>query len=186
MEAASMMSDILGIAIVVLLAVTIACPAAALIFQDAGQHWRRLRGRAAPRFGRRARRSARARQDPTLVLTRNSMPERDRRQQKRFRTCLLGTLHRAAGDQPENLCDILDISLGGARVRPVDPMPARRRITLGLRHFGRLPARVVWRHGGEMGLKFDQEPAEIMAIMKGLMPRTAFAEVRVAQPTAVH
>lgn len=142
-------------------------------------------GRAAVRPAREAAGAVQA-LDPPLTSTRTSVPQHDRRRQKRFRTCLLGTLHRAAGDQAENLCDILDISFGGARVRPVDPMPARRRITLGLRHFGQLPARVVWRRDGEMGLKFDQNPAETMAIMKGLMPRTAFAEVRAAQPTAVH
>lgn len=99
----------------------------------------------------------------------------ERRDHKRYRTCFLGTLHNDAGALATNLCDILDLSATGARIRPVDPMPAMlAQVTVGLERLGRFPARVVWRHHGEVGLRFERGPKEVMAKMCGLIPAPDF------------
>lgn len=95
---------------------------------------------------------------------------RERRHHRRYRMGLMGTLHPDADSRPGNLCDILDISATGARIRPVDPLSPSDGIALGLERFGLLPARVVWRRDDEVGLSFEQAPARIAYTMRGLLP----------------
>ncbi len=94
----------------------------------------------------------------------------ERRRYKRLTTRFLGTLHPNAKSPAANLCDVVDLSASGARIRPVDPLPEAPLVTLGLDHFGLFTAQVVWRHGGEVGLRFLQSPAEIAHGMRGLVP----------------
>jgi hypothetical protein len=94
----------------------------------------------------------------------------EHRVHKRFRTCFLGTLHQSADADPDNLCDIIDLSASGARVRPVEPIPATTRIALGLRHFGVRSARIVWRRNGEVGLQFENDSREAASALRGLLP----------------
>ena len=95
---------------------------------------------------------------------------RERRRHRRIRTNFLGTLHPSADARADNLCDVLDISASGARIRPVDRLRDASPLTLGLERFGRVPARVVWDRGGEVGLQFEQTPDQTVRMMRGLLP----------------
>lgn len=94
----------------------------------------------------------------------------ERRRYKRLTTRFLGTLHPNAKSPAANLCDVVDISASGVRIRPVDPLPEVPLVTLGLERFGLFTAQVVWRDGDEVGLRFLQSPAEIAHGMRGLVP----------------
>ena len=95
---------------------------------------------------------------------------RERRRHRRIRTNFLGTLHPSADARADNLCDVLDISASGARIRPVDRLRDASPLILGLERFGRVPARVVWDRGGEVGLQFEQTPDQTVRMMRGLLP----------------
>jgi len=94
----------------------------------------------------------------------------ERRRHMRLKTSFLGTLHPDAASLAANICDVLDLSASGARIRPVDPMPDAPLVTLGIDRFGLFPAQVVWRHGGEVGLQFLQSPVMVAHSMRGLVP----------------
>lgn len=113
---------------------------------------------------------ARAGSDPALQSAALARDYVERRRHKRFTTCLLATLHPEPNAKADNLCDVVDLSAGGARIRPVDRLAETRSVTLGLRHFGLIPAQVVWRRDGEVGLEFRQDPSETVAMMRGLLP----------------
>ncbi len=171
------LSGVLAAATVVLMVVSVAIPVSVLVAQAAGEH---LKRRILSRKGvfpgvaillRRFRLLGRA----TPPRIEPSPAKQRRRAQKRLPTCLMGSLHIAEDTQVDNLCDVVDFSAGGARVRLVDPMAEISRITLGLRHFGFFPARVVWRNGEELGLKFDLTPETVVSQMRGLLPQPATA-----------
>lgn len=94
----------------------------------------------------------------------------DRRRFPRFRACYMGSLHSTEQAVPVNLCDILDLSANGARIRPVESLSNARRVTLGLENFGRFPAEIAWRRGDEVGLTFSEDPSRIVHRMRGLIP----------------
>ena len=175
MDFQTQVSEFLAIATVVLMVASVAVPISVLIAQVAGD---RLKPRAGPRRFLLRKIAALntkgwSRQASTRAMPR---PERQRRRaHKRLRTCLLGSLHTKRDTQIDNLCDVVDFSAGGARVRLVDPMAEISRITLGLRHFGFFPARVVWRDGEELGLKFDLAPETVVGQMRGLLSKAALA-----------
>ena len=216
METPKLISDMLAVAIVVMMAIVIAGPVGVLILQDTEDRqgrWRsgfrrrllewfkpgldkgprRHGAHRAPVLAGGVKRAGAEAAGPVSGSGPGWVPPRpgraappptlahDRRRQKRFKTCFLGTLHRSSNAEAEHLCDILDLSAGGARVRPVDPMLPRRRMALGLRHFGCFPARVVWRRGDELGLKFEQDPSQIMEALKGFLPSSAFPHVQTAE-----
>lgn len=61
------------------------------------------------------------------------------------------------GDEA-HACVLQNISTTGAKVRLVEPMDEEITSgTLKLADFGEFEAEVAWRHGTEMGLKFDHE-----------------------------
>jgi hypothetical protein len=106
------------------------------------------------------------------------MPER--RRHIRLKTGILGTLHPDTASLAANICDILDISASGARIRPVDPMAEAPLVALGIDRFGLFPAQVVWRNRDEVGLRFLQSPATVAHGMRGLVP----TDCREAAPIA--
>lgn len=66
------------------------------------------------------------------------------------------------------LCDIVDISAGGARVKFAAILPTGTDVTLCLGDFGNFSARVQWSRPPHLGLKFHDSPdtmAEVMMAM---------------------
>jgi PilZ domain len=170
----TLVSEFLAVAAIILMVASVAVPISVLIAQAAGERlkprqWRFLLRKIAVLGPRgRLRRMASATAMPRSERQR-------RRAHKRLPTCLMGSLHTKRDTQIDNLCDVVDFSAGGARVRLVDPMAEISRITLGLRHFGFFPARVVWREGDELGLKFELAPETVVGQMRGLLSKAALA-----------
>ena len=183
MEFQEQISRFLAVATVILMVASVAVPISILVAQAAGEGFKRRTGlfRVLPRdfaFHRVDGLSHRSRFPKPRTKTGPAKPsfERQRRRaHKRLRTCLMGSLHTETVTQVDNLCDVIDFSAGGARIRLVDPMAGILRMTLGLRHFGFFPACVVWRDGEELGLKFDLAAETVVGQMRGLLSKAALA-----------
>ncbi len=174
MELQRLISDFLMMAIIILSASVIFYPLtlSTILGVDEwltrrGVHgWRDLWRKLAPQEHR-----ALAEVHKAPVVTRiPALGMLERRRHMRLKTSFLGTLHPDAASLAANICDILDLSASGARIRPVDPLPEAPLVTLGIDRFGLFPAQVVWRHGGEIGLRFLQSPMMVAHGMRGLVP----------------
>ncbi len=183
MEFQDQMSRFLAVAAVILMVASVAVPISVLVMQAAGEGYKRRMGLLrvltrripVPRAEGLARRF-RLSKPGRLTGPAKQVSERQRRRaHKRLPTCLMGSIHTKLDTQVDNLCDVVDFSAGGARIRLVDPMAEISRISLGLRHFGFFPARVVWREGEELGLKFDSSPETVVGQMRGLLSKAALA-----------
>ena len=62
-------------------------------------------------------------------------------------------------------CEVLNISLGGIRVRASWALPRGEEIILKIDKAGDYKATVVWVHEGELGLGFSDEPERISHLM---------------------
>jgi len=180
MELQTILSDFITATIFVLLAGTVLYPLALSAVRDADRWlarqdirsrddlWRKL---AAWMPGDRGLTSDTG--DPPGGQAATAVPATkasERRQHGRLKTRFLGSLHPDSAAPAVNLCDVIDLSAGGARIRPVDPLPDAPMLALGLNRFGLLPAQVVWRDRDEVGLRFLQSPAEVSRVMRGLVP----------------
>jgi len=68
-------------------------------------------------------------------------------------------------------CIILDLSLGGAKVKATGTsVPARQVVTLVIDRFGALRAEVVWSRMGHMGLRFIDAPDHIAHVVGSTLP----------------
>jgi hypothetical protein len=67
-------------------------------------------------------------------------------------------------------CIILDLSLGGARLRVPPQAKANQPVTLVIDRFGAINAVVAWCHSGEMGLRFTDAPEQVANIIGGALP----------------
>ncbi len=54
-------------------------------------------------------------------------------------------------------CTVLNITLGGAKIRIAEALPAGQTLTLNVDRFGRFPGRARWRSRDELGLQFDED-----------------------------
>ena len=62
---------------------------------------------------------------------------------------------RVSSSSPTVDCMVLNITLGGAKLRIDEPLSAGQELVLGIESFGQFPGRVRWRSGDELGMKFD-------------------------------
>jgi len=83
----------------------------------------------------------------------------ERRRFRRKSVILASTLVTARGAVQ---CVVLDLSLGGARIRFPEKLEPLEQVTLVFAKFGRFPGHVVWRNGADAGLQFSDPPDEIM------------------------
>jgi hypothetical protein len=67
-------------------------------------------------------------------------------------------------------CIILDLSLGGAKLRGVAPVIAKQEVMLVIDRFGAIRAEVVWARSGHMGLRFTDKPEQIAHILGTTLP----------------
>jgi hypothetical protein len=78
---------------------------------------------------------------------------------------------RVESRQGPSDCVILDLSLGGAKIRASGtPVPARQIVTLVIDRFGALRAEVVWSRMGHMGLRFTDAPDHIAHVVGSTLP----------------
>jgi hypothetical protein len=67
-------------------------------------------------------------------------------------------------------CIILDLSLGGAKLRSAAEVAKQQMVTLVIDRFGALNAEVMWARSGRMGLRFVDEPDQIAHIIGATLP----------------
>jgi hypothetical protein len=68
-------------------------------------------------------------------------------------------------------CIILDLSLGGAKLKgQAASARTRDRVMLVIDRFGAIPAEVVWSRSGHMGLRFTERPESVSHIIGAALP----------------
>jgi hypothetical protein len=67
-------------------------------------------------------------------------------------------------------CVILDLSLGGAKLRVIGKAPGRQRVTLTIDRFGPLEADVVWARSSHLGLRFTAPPDKVAQTIGAALP----------------
>lgn len=92
----------------------------------------------------------------------------DRRQHKRKPVLWSARVESRQGPSD---CIILDLSLGGAKIKTAaTPVPAHQTVTLVIDRFGALRAEVVWSRLGHMGLRFIDAPDQIAHVVGSTLP----------------
>jgi hypothetical protein len=67
-------------------------------------------------------------------------------------------------------CAILDLSLGGAKLRVAATGTQRQRVTLVIDRFGPLEAEVIWSRSGRMGVRFTAAPEIVAGTIGAALP----------------
>lgn len=95
-------------------------------------------------------------------------PEHDeRRQHKRKPVLWKAHIETSAGAAD---CVILDLSLGGAKLRVAAKAAARDKVSLVIERFGALEAEVVWARPDRIGLRFTASPETVARTIGGALP----------------
>ena len=66
-------------------------------------------------------------------------------------------------------CKVLNISVGGAKVRLAEPVEVDTQIRLKLRRIGEFAGRVAWRNGATLGIEFHEELREVASIVEEML-----------------
>jgi hypothetical protein len=77
---------------------------------------------------------------------------------------------RVETDTGAAACIILDLSLGGAKLRVPPQAKANQAVTLVIDRFGAINAVVAWCRSGEMGLRFTDPPEQVAHIIGAALP----------------
>ena len=91
----------------------------------------------------------------------------DRRQHKRKPVLWAARVETREGPFE---CIILDLSLGGAKLRGTAPVAAKQVVTLVIDRFGALRAEVMWARSNHMGLRFADTPDQIAHVLGATLP----------------
>jgi hypothetical protein len=94
----------------------------------------------------------------------------EKRRHKRKPVLFMGRLETDTSDEE---AIILDLSLGGARLRVPTLAKARQPVTLVIARFGRLNAEVAWCRSGQIGLRFVDRPEHVQRVIGGAIPLVA-------------
>lgn len=97
-------------------------------------------------------------------------PARSREQREHLRSAVLwsGEVILGARTLP---CRILNVSAAGAKIRLDSELPEGAEVRLACTRFGEVPARVVWREAGKVGLTFLEDPSRVLrAIGNAIAP----------------
>ncbi len=65
-------------------------------------------------------------------------------------------------------CSVVNVSAGGARLKAAGEFSPGQELCLELAACGRLEGVAAWARGGELGLRFTGDPAEVAAALIGL------------------
>lgn len=91
----------------------------------------------------------------------------DRRRHKRKPVLWAARVETRSGPSE---CIILDLSLGGAKLRGGGTVEAKQIVTLVIDRFGALRAEVMWARSGHMGLRFADSPDQIAHVLGATLP----------------
>jgi hypothetical protein len=66
-------------------------------------------------------------------------------------------------------CEILNISLGGIKIRLLEPLEGDGPLSLDIGAYGSFRGRVAWRDERYMGIEFDEDPDRVNALIRALL-----------------
>jgi len=89
----------------------------------------------------------------------------NKQQHMRYSTFARGKLF--AGDREVD-CDMLNISLGGAKLQLAEPVEADSDIRFQIEQVGEFSGRVAWRNGANVGIKFHEELSDVAGIVEAI------------------
>jgi len=72
-------------------------------------------------------------------------------------------------------CEILDLSLGGARLRCSASMEPGNPLVLGIGRFGMIAGEVVWNRSGVTGIKYTDRFPVVQSVLAPLLPEPCMA-----------
>jgi hypothetical protein len=90
----------------------------------------------------------------------------DRQQHPRHSTQCAGKFY--AGDR-EMDCEILNISVGGAKVRLAEPVETKSEVRVRIDRVGEFSGRVAWCKGTTLGIEFHDKLSELARIVEDLL-----------------
>jgi hypothetical protein len=90
----------------------------------------------------------------------------DRQQHPRHSTQCSGKFY---ADDREVDCEILNISVGGAKVRLAEPVETDSEVRVRIDRVGEFAGRVAWRDGTTLGIEFHDELSELARIIEELL-----------------
>ena len=90
----------------------------------------------------------------------------DRQRHPRHATLVPGKL--VSGDAEVD-CEVLNVSVGGAKVRIAEPIDTNAHVCVKIRRVGALIGRVAWRNGTTLGVEFQDEVTELARIVEDVL-----------------
>ena len=94
----------------------------------------------------------------------------DRQKHPRHATLCSGTL--VSGDEEVD-CEILNVSVGGAKIRMRQPVETNSHVRVKIRRVGEFTGRIAWRNGTTLGIEFQDELAEMARIVEDILSTEA-------------
>ena len=96
-------------------------------------------------------------------------PGTSREQRDSPRTAVLWTGRLHAGAQGAD-CRVLNISAAGAKIHLLEPLPPAPMVSLRIDRFGEFPGDVIWREEDLLGIRFRDDPEDIIQIFGSAVP----------------
>jgi len=90
----------------------------------------------------------------------------DRQRHPRHATLVPGKL--VSGDEEVD-CEVLNVSVGGAKLRIAEPIETNSHVRLKIGRVGEFNGRVAWRNGATLGVEFQDELTEWARIVEDVL-----------------
>jgi hypothetical protein len=92
--------------------------------------------------------------------------------QKHPRHATLCPAKLVSGDEEVD-CEVLNVSVGGAKIRMCQPVETNSHVRVKLGRLGEFAGRVAWRNGTTLGVEFQDEIAEMARIVEDILSAEA-------------
>lgn len=99
----------------------------------------------------------------------------DRQRHPRHATLVSGKL--VSGDAEVD-CEVLNVSVGGAKIRIAEPIDTNSHVCVKIRQVGEINGRVAWRNGTTLGVEFQDEVTELARIVEDILSSEVQSEER--------
>lgn len=99
----------------------------------------------------------------------------DRQRHPRHSTLCPGEL--ISGDRTVE-CVVLNISVGGAKIRLAEPVETNSRVRVRIERVGEFAGRVAWRNGDTLGVEFQDDLAELARIVEDVLKQDTVHDER--------
>ncbi len=90
----------------------------------------------------------------------------DKQKHPRHQTFCPGKLY--AGDRVGD-CEVLNISVGGAKIRLAEPVEVASQVRLRIERVGEFSGRVAWRDGTILGIEFQHQLTQIARVVEDIL-----------------